>query len=118
MPRPLPRSAPSAPIAPSPKMPSVEPRMRCDSVHGQSPRFMRSASSATLRRGATIRASVNLGGVSDGILAADEGNELELRQALKQGTGELDAFADRDDDVGVFESIDKLVEVLRRGAVA
>ena len=68
MPNPRPPSATSCPMAPSPKMPSVDPRSRCDSVHGHSPRFMRSASSATLRRDATIKASVSSAGASGELL--------------------------------------------------
>ena len=68
MPNPRPPSATNCPMAPSPKMPSVDPRSRCDSVHGHSPRFMRSASSATLRREATIKASASSAGASGELL--------------------------------------------------
>ncbi len=49
-------------------MPSVDPRSRCDSVQGHSPRFMRSASSATLRRDATINASASSAGATGELL--------------------------------------------------
>ena len=49
-------------------MPSVDPRSRCDRVQGQSPRFMRSASSATLRREATINASASSAGATGELL--------------------------------------------------
>ena len=68
MPNPRPPSATNRPMAPSPKMPSVDPRRRCDSVQGHSPRFMRSASSATLRRDATIKASASSAGASGELL--------------------------------------------------
>ena len=68
MPSPRPPSATSCPIWPSPKIPSVEPRSRCDNVQGHSPRFMRSASSATLRREATINASVSSAGATGELL--------------------------------------------------
>ena len=68
MPNPRPPSATSWPMAPSPKMPSVDPRSRCDRVQGQSPRRMRSASSATLRRDATINASVSSAGATGELL--------------------------------------------------
>ncbi len=53
-------------------MPRVEPRNRCDSVQGHSPRFMRSASSAMLRRAATISASVSSAGATGELLTPVE----------------------------------------------
>ena len=64
-------------------MPSVEPRSRCDSVHGQSPRFMRSASSAMLRREATISASVSSAGATGELLTPVETGMPRSVAALK-----------------------------------
>jgi hypothetical protein len=49
-------------------MPSVDPRSRWESVQGHSPRFMRSASSATLRRDVTINASASSAGATGELL--------------------------------------------------
>ena len=110
-------------------MPSVEPRSRCDSVHGQSPRCMRSASSAMLRREATISASVSSAGASGELLSPVEtgmpssvqaaksmqcklrptsASSLSFGEAPEQRAGKFDALADGDDDVGVAQPRDQL----------
>ena len=50
-------------------MPNVLPARRCDSVHGHSPRRIRSASNAMLRREATISAMVSSAGEVGELLA-------------------------------------------------
>src|SRR5262249_30410949 len=131
---------PTAPMAPRPKMPSVDPRSRCDSVQGHSPRFMRSASSATLRRarrhdqckrelgrpnprialaGRDPDPELGAGGEVDHLgIAADERNELELRQPFEQRAGKFDALAYRDDDVGIAKAFDELGQIARRLTIA
>jgi hypothetical protein len=44
--------------------------------------------------------------------------QLELGQPLEEGTRELDPLADRDNDVGVGEAPDELIERGRRLAIA
>ena len=70
-------------------MPSVEPRSRCDSVHGQSPRLMRSASSAMLRREATISASVSSAGATGELLTPVETGMPRSVAASKSSMCEL-----------------------------
>ena len=64
-------------------MPSVLPRRRCDSVHGQSPRRMRSASSAMLRRDATISAMASSAGAAGELLLPVETGMPSAVQAAK-----------------------------------
>ena len=64
-------------------MPSVEPRMRCDSVQGHFPARIRSASSATLRREATISARVNSAGATGELLTPVETGMPSSVPALK-----------------------------------
>src|SRR5262252_8746274 len=136
IPSPRPPCATNCPMAPRPKMPSVDPRSRCDSVQGHSPRFMRSASSATLRRDATINASASSAGATGELLlpvataipssvqvdhlgiAANERDELELRQPFEQRAGKFDALAYRDDDVGIAKAFDELGQIARRLTIA
>ena len=120
-------------------MPSVEPRSRCDSVQGHSPRRIRSASSAMLRREATISATVSsagevgelltpvatqhavfgAGGVIDrGGRAADQRDQLQVRQPLDQRAGEFHPLPDRNDDVGGVETLDQFIEAGGGRAVA
>ncbi len=70
-------------------MPSVEPRSRCDRVQGQSPRRMRSASSATLRREATIKASVSSAGATGELLSPVATGMPSAVQAAKSIIWEL-----------------------------
>ena len=126
-------------MAPSPKMPSVDPRSRCDRVHGHSPRRMRSASSATLRREAMINASGELSRRDRGIalagrdrnpelgagskvdhlgISADERDELELGKPFEQSARKLHSFADRDNHLGIAQPLDSCIEIARRLAIA
>jgi hypothetical protein len=41
-------------------------------------------------------------------IAADERNELELRQSFEQSAGKFDALAYRDDDVGIAKALDEM----------
>ena len=70
-------------------MPKVEPRSRCDRVHGQSPRFIRSASRAMLRRAARISATVNSAGATGELLWPVETGMPSSVQALKSMACEL-----------------------------
>ena len=100
---------------------------------------MRSASSATLRREARIKASVSSAGATGELLlpvgdrnaelgaggevdrlriAADQRDQLELRQSLEQRARELHPLADRDDDVGLGQALDQLRKIARRLAIA
>ncbi len=59
------------------------------------------------------------GGKIDGAgVAPDQREQLEPGQALQQHAGELHPFADGDDDIGVAQPLDELIEVARRLAVA
>ncbi len=70
-------------------MPSVDPRSRCDSVHGQSPRRMRSASNATLRRELMIKESVSSAGATGELLLPAATGMPSSVQAEKSSTCEL-----------------------------
>ena len=139
MPSPLPPSATSAPIWPSPKMPSVEPRIRCDSVQGHLPlphplgleRDV-AARGDDQRQGQLGRrhrrvadagrdrdAEFGRGGEIEHVrVAADQRDQLQLRQPLQQRTREFDPLADRHHHVGILQPIDELVEIARRLAIA
>src|SRR4029079_17281989 len=89
MPNPRPPSATNCPMAPSPEIPSLDPRRGCDSVHGHSARFIRSASSATFRRDATIKASASSAGASGELLLPVVTGMPSAVQAAKSIAGEL-----------------------------
>ena len=103
------------------------------------PARIRSASSATLRREATISAKVSSAGATGELLTPVETGmpssvaaakssmcelrptsamQLELGQPLQQRARELDPLADRHHHVGVLQPLDELVEIARRLAIA
>ena len=45
-------------------------------------------------------------------------SSLQFRQALEQRAGKFNAFADGDDDVGIAQPLDQLIEIARRFAIA
>src|SRR5262249_51158342 len=51
-------------------------------------------------------------------IAADEGDELELRQSFEQSAGKFDALAYRDDDVRLAKALDEVGQITRRLAIA
>ena len=51
-------------------------------------------------------------------VAADQRDQLELRQPLQQRARELDPLADRHHHVGILQPLDQLVEIARRLAIA
>ena len=51
-------------------------------------------------------------------VAADQRDQLELRQPLQQRARELDPLADRHHHVGVLQPLDQLIEIARRLAIA
>ncbi len=70
-------------------MPKVDPRNRCERVHGQSPRFIRSVSRAMLRRAARISATVNSAGATGELLLPVETGMPSSVQASKSMACEL-----------------------------
>ena len=66
-------------------------------------------------RNAERRARLEIDGAG---VPADQRQELEPGQALEQRARELDPLADRNDDVGVAQPLDELVEVAGRRTVA
>ena len=120
-------------------MPSVEPRIRCDSVQGHLPRAHPlglerdvAAGGDDQRQGQLGRrhrrvalagrdrdAEFGGGGEIDHLrVPADQRKQLELRQPLQQLTREFDPLADRHHHVGILQPIDELVEIARRLAIA
>ena len=112
-------------------MPSVDPRSRWDSVHGHSPRFMRSASSAMLRRDARINASVSSAGATGELLfpvATGMPSSLQAAKSIilefrptsamslsfgnrsEQGAGKFDPLANGNDDISVANTLDELFQ--------
>ena len=59
------------------------------------------------------------GGKIDGAgVAPDQREQFELGQALEQRAREIHPLADGDDDIGVAQPLDQLVEIARRRAIA
>ena len=120
-------------------MPSVEPRIRCDSVQGHSPAphplglerdvaargdDQRQGQLGRRHRRVAVagrdrNAELGGGGEIDHVrVAADQRDQLELGQPLQQRARELDPLADRHHHVGVLQPLDELVEIARRLAIA
>ena len=92
----------------------VAPR-RHDQRHGELGRRVRRIALAGRDRNAERGA----GGKIDGAgVAPDQREQLELGQPLQQRARKIDPLADRDDDIGIAQPLDELVEVARRLAVA
>jgi hypothetical protein len=119
---PRPASATRLPIAPSPKIPSVLPRRRCDVAARRQHQGERELGGRRRRialAGGDRDPELGAGGKIDGRgPPADQREQAELRQPLEQGAGETHALPDGDDHLGVAQPLDQLFEGPSGRAVA
>ena len=87
--------------------------------HDQGERELGRRNRRIARAGRDRNPELGAGGEVDHLgISADERDQPELRQPFEQRPGKFDAFADRDDYVGIAKALDELSEIARRLAIA